>query len=232
MKKISISIIFIIISSFLTSNVLPEAGIGGLIDGVNLKNSPVLFLSEFIIISMILFNNLGKCEKYLYGFGKYQLLRHKDRQLLMIGIYAKTLAYICFLTLSRIFVYIVLLILRDEKSDISVSNTINYAVMCILTFILLSLIQHYIELNYSSSVGLVITMIYYLFSISFGGILAEKEVYFPIVLLLPNYYMKNRSEAIIRGMGINEWLLYFILILSIFSLIALCRRAIKKKDIF
>ncbi len=232
MKKVSISIILIIISCFLTSNVLPEAGTDGLIDGVNLKNSAVLFLSEFIIISMILFNNLGKCEKYLYGFGKYQLLRHKNRQLLMIGIYVKALAYICFLTLSRILVYIVLLILKDEKTDISVSNTINYAVMCILTFTLLSFIQYYIELNYSSLVGLVIIMIYYLFSISFGGILAEKEVYFPIVLLIPNYYMKNRCESLIKGMGINEWLLCFILILSIFSLIALCQKSIKKKDIF
>lgn len=232
MKKISISIIFITISNFLTSDVLPEAGIGGLINGVTQKNSAVLFLSEFIIISMILFNNLGKCEKYLYGFGKYQLLRYKNRQLLMIGIYAKTLAYICFLTLSRIFVYIVLLILKDEKTDISVSNTMNYAVMCILTFALLSFIQYYIELNYSSLVGLIVTMIYYLFSILFGGILTEKEVYYPIILLIPNYYMKNRYESIIKGIGINEWLLYFILILSIFSLIALCQKAIKKKDIF
>jgi hypothetical protein len=75
-------------------------------------------------------------------------------------------------------------------------------------------------------------MIYYLFTISIGGVLAEKEIYFPIIFLLPNYYMKNRSEVIITEMHINEWLLYLILLLSVTYFIVLCQNTIKKKDIF
>lgn len=232
MKKISISLIVILISDYLIYGALPEAGVGGLFNGVNIRNSPLLFLSEFIIVSMILFNNLGKCENYLKGYGKYLLLRHKRRQLLLLNIFIRTLAYICFVILLRALVYILILKLKNERICFSMSMTINYEVLSVLTFTFLCSVQYYLELKYSALAGITVTMIYYLFTISIGGVLAEKEIYFPIIFLLPNYYMKNRSEVIITEMHINEWLLYLILLLSVTYFIVLCQNTIKKKDIF
>lgn len=221
-----------IVSNILTVNVLSDSGISGLLGGVNKRNSSALFLSEFIMVSLVLFGNLGQCEKHLNGYGKYQLLRHKKRQIMIFGIYNKTVVYICFLTLSRMLIYTIILMIRNDNLHISVKDTLTYMLMYVLILTLLSLIQYYIELKYSSAVGLIITMIYYLFSISLGGILAEKEVYRPIVLLLPNYYMKNRFDVIIKEAGINEWILYLILISGIFSVIIFSCMALKKKDIF
>ena len=77
-----------------------------------------------------------------------------------------------------------------------------------------------------------VTMLYYIFSISISGILAEKNIYLPILFLIPNYYMKNRSRILINETGISEWLLYFILVTEIIALIILSGKVLKKKDIF
>lgn len=232
MRKIYIIIPFLIISAILTSGVLPNTGIDGLIGGITIKNPPALVLSEFIIISLLLFNNMGKCEDHINGYAKYKLLRHKKRQILLNGIYRQTLLFICFLVLSRIIIFIVVLIVKGEIIAFDFKDTVNYILLLILVLSFISLVQFYFEIKYSSPIGLVCAMTYYIFSVLIGGILAKKGRYKPILLLIPNYYMKKRYELLVYEFIKSKWILYIIPILLIITLMLLSGKTIQKKDIF
>ena len=138
----------------------------------------------------------------------------------------------CLLTASRILIYTVVLKVIGDNIVFKFNDTLNYVMLLILALIFLCLIQYLFELKFSSAVGLMVTMLYYIFSISISGILAEKNIYLPILFLIPNYYMKNRSRILINETGISEWLLYFILVTEIIALIILSGKVLKKKDIF
>lgn len=77
LKKMLLYIPIIFLSALFMQNSLPSRGLLGLIEGVNIRNSNMLVASDFLFISLVVFNLFGNCEKYLYGYGKYELLRYK-----------------------------------------------------------------------------------------------------------------------------------------------------------
>lgn len=95
----------IFLSALFMQNSLPSRGLLGLIEGVNIRNSNMLVASDFLFISLVVFNLFGNCEKYLYGYGKYELLRYKKRTLILGKIILKSFLSVCVFCLTRIIIY-------------------------------------------------------------------------------------------------------------------------------
>lgn len=220
------------ISAILAQNSLPGIGLVGLINGVNIKNNILLVSSDFLFIALVIFNLFGKCEKYLYGYGKYQLLRYKKRGAILQKILVKAYLEVCGFCLSRIIIYEFLLLIRKEKTvDFTLINLINYLTLSILTLFFISVIQIFIELKFSSFAGLITVFSYYVISTMLGGFFLEKEKYFPIIFLTTNFTMKLRTDLLSENFA-EVYILYLILTLYIVTVTFACKKTMNHKDIF
>ena len=198
----------------------------------NIRNSNMLVASDFLFISLVVFNLFGNCEKYLYGYGKYELLRYKKRTLILGKIILKSFLSVCVFCLTRIIIYAFLLFIRNEKIiDFTVADISNYIFTSILSLFFISILQILVELKFSSFAGVITAFSYYIVSTILGGYFIEKEQYFPLLFLTTNFSMKNRTDLISADF-VDLYILYLILAFAIIVCIFLCRKIIKQKDIF
>lgn len=232
LKKMLLYIPIIFLSALFMQNSLPNRGLLGLIEGVNIRNSNMLVASDFLFISLVVFNLFGNCEKYLYGYGKYELLRYKKRTLILGKIILKSFLSVCVFCLTRIIIYAFLLFIRNEKIiDFTVADISNYIFTSILSLFFISILQILVELKFSSFAGVITAFLYYIVSTILGGYFIEKEQYFPLLFLTTNFSMKNRTDLISADF-VDLYILYLILAFAIIVCIFLCRKIIKQKDIF
>ena len=232
LKKMLLYIPIIFLSALFMLNSLPSRGLLGLIEGVNIRNSNMLVASDFLFISLVVFNLFGNCEKYLYGYGKYELLRYKKRTLILGKIILKSFLSVCVFCLTRIIIYAFLLFIRNEKIiDFTVADISNYIFTSILSLFFISILQILVELKFSSFAGVITAFLYYIVSTILGGYFIEKEQYFPLLFLTTNFSMKNRTDLISADF-VDLYILYLILAFAIIVCIFLCRKIIKQKDIF
>lgn len=232
MKKLLLYIPMILISAVFMQGPLPQKGLLGLINGVNIKNNMLLFSSDFLFISLVIFNSFGKSERFLYGYGKYQLLRYKKRKIIFKKVITTSFLSICIFVFARIIIYAFLLLIRNEKIiDFTIKNIVNYIVLSILSLFFISILQILIELKFSSFTGLITAFSYYVISTILGGYFLEKEQYYPLALLFTNFTMKIRTDLIIQNF-VGLYILYLILIFAISVCILICKTIIKHKDIF
>lgn len=156
LKKMLLYIPIIFLSALFMQNSLPSRGLLGLIEGVNIRNSNMLVASDFLFISLVVFNLFGNCEKYLYGYGKYELLRYKKRTLILGKIILKSFLSVCVFCLTRIIIYAFLLFIRNEKIiDFTVADISNYIFTSILSLFFISILQILVELKFSSFAGVI-----------------------------------------------------------------------------
>ena len=232
LKKMLLYIPIIFLSALFMQNSLPSRGLLGLIEGVNIRNSNMLVASDFLFISLVVFNLFGNCEKYLYGYGKYELLRYKKRTLILGKIILKSFLSVCVFCLTRIIIYAFLLFIRNEKIiDFTVADISNYIFTSIFSLFFISILQILVELKFSSFAGVITAFSYYIVSTILGGYFIEKEQYFPLLFLTTNFSMKNRTDLISADF-VDLYILYLILAFAIIVCIFLCRKIIKQKDIF
>ena len=230
LKKMLLYIPIIFLSALFMQNSLPSRGLLGLIEGVNIRNSNMLVASDFLFISLVVFNLFGNCEKYLYG--KYELLRYKKRTLILGKIILKSFLSVCVFCLTRIIIYAFLLFIRNEKIiDFTVADISNYIFTSILSLFFISILQILVELKFSSFAGVITAFSYYIVSTILGGYFIEKEQYFPLLFLTTNFSMINRTDLISADF-VDLYILYLILAFAIIVCIFLCRKIIKQKDIF
>lgn len=231
MKKLLLYIPMIFISSIFIQNALSQ-GLLGLIYGINIKNNILLLSSDFLFVSLVIFNLFGKSEKFLYGYGKYLILRYQKRSVVLKKIITTLFVSICIFVLARIIIYAFLLFFCNKKLfDITAKNIINYIALSILSLLFISLLQTIIELKISSFAGLITAFSYYIISIIMGGYFLDKKQYLPIMFLFSNFNMKNRTDLITQNFT-KLYTLYLILCFANIICVFICKRIIKCKDIF
>lgn len=232
MKKLILYAAVLILSTYIMQSVLPGQGIKGLINGVNTKNNMTIMASDFFFMALVSFFQFGKTEKYLCGYGKYQLLRYKSRTSLLIGITIKAFIVTLGMCVVRIIIYVSVLMIKGEKVfDTSSMDILYFFVVCLSVVFILSLVQIYFELQISAVSGVVIVLAYYIASVVLGGVLLENKKTMPVWFLLANYPMKYRGSFINRNYS-NIALMIVVLILMSIIMLCLCKRAINRKDIF
>lgn len=226
------AVALIFISSVISINANQGIGLTALYNGVNVRNNLALCLSDFVIIAITVFNNLGKCEQYLFGYGKYCLVRHKKRDLLLINILFKSIGFCVIIVFLRTIVFLLIAIFSTGLEFINYNSLVNFIFINITTLFHLTCIQIVLELSISSFVGLVSSLFYYIISVFLGGTLISNEIYFPLLFMTPNFYMKTRSDLLCEALGLNLINLYIILYSYILLLTITSKLIIKKKDIF
>lgn len=231
LKKICF-VALVALSAFLTFNAFPGAGMSGLIAGLGPGNAPVLFLSEFSAVSALSFVNMGECERYLSGFGKYCLLRHGKRQMLLPKLYQKLLQNVCLTVFLRTALYAALTWAAPGSVFVEPSDLLSCAVLYALVLLDLSLAQLLAEMNVSAAFGLFVADAYFILSVSAGGVLIEKGHMLPCLLLTPNLYMRARLTLILAQTPLEPWAIYGILLLYLSAAVILCQLSIKRKELF
>lgn len=232
MKTICVGIVLIFMNCVLTQSVNQGAGIGGLVNGVNLKNTPALILAEFILVAFVVFNNQGKCEKYLYGYGKYCLLRHRRRGKILLPVYMKSFVLVCLVVLGRLAMYEGILWKKSEVNHLMTDSMLDYVPLCVLVFFQISVVQYFIELRFSASAGMLTALIYFLLTICMGSIFIEHKQYWVLWFMVPNFYMRSRMDYVFNGSCLRIGTLFLLLFLQILIFILLGVRQMKRKDIF
>lgn len=188
----------LLLSSEMMISALPGQGLRGLIGGVNLKNTPQIFLSDLLIAAMLVFYNQGTCENYLYGYGKYCLLRHKDRKKLIFSIYGKAGAVVFWIIIARITLYSLLLVGKGEWANLATSEVVEYALRYGLVWMLFCCMQFWIEMKFSSVAGVLAVLFYYLYSVC-GKCVDRRRT---ILVLLPfgaEFLYEKQSGLFIRS---------------------------------
>ncbi len=226
------AVALIFISSVISLNANQGVGVSALYNGINLRNSLALCLSDFVIIAITAFNNLGKCERYLFGYGKYCLVRHKKRDLLLINILLKTIGFCVIVVFLRTIIFLSIAKFSTGLEFINYNYLVNFISINITTLFHLSCVQIVLELSISSFVGLVSSLFYYIVSVFIGGTLISNEIYVPLLFMTPNFYMKTRSDLLCEELGLSLVNIYIILYLYILLLTMASKLIIKKKDIF
>lgn len=232
LSKGALLIFVVVISNLLVIDVLPNQGMLGLVNGVTSNNNPILCLADFMIVSSIMFYNFGKTESFLYGYGKYQLLRHKKRKALITIILSKTFLTSLFASLLRATIYYLMIALKGYNSYISKGVLTNFIVLYAITLFLLSCLQVLVEITKSSLAGIICVLSYYVISVFAGGELISQNLCIPTFIMIPNFYMKTRTDTIIESTNTNYFLIYVLLISYAVVAIFMCRKAVLKKDIF
>lgn len=232
MKRSIWFILILFLSSYIMQSALPEKGLLGLINGVDVKNHITLLSSDFFFAALIVFSNFGQTEGFLFGIGKYQLMRYKNRNSLLRKIILKSFIIVGIMCLLRIIIYMLVLMLRNKYVfDLQISDIMIYILFSILSFFILSLIQIYSELCMGSFAAVLICMIYYIITVVTSGIMLENDKEFISMLIITNYPMKNRTE-IMHEEGLSFYTMFFVMVAPILLLGTICKRAINKKDIF
>lgn len=219
-------------SCFLIASAMPRVGMSGLIDGVNSRNTPTLFLAEFAAASALLFGNFGQCDQYIHNFGKYALLRHGRRQVILLRVYRKIFSRAGFLVTSRIAVYSALTWAKLGSVSFEPQELLHYTALYLMVLLHMGLLQLLGELTLSANAGLLFAYAYYILSVIAGGILIEKGAFLFCLFLTPNFYMRNRAAPILEWLNLNSSTLYLLLTLYLSALVLLCQIFINRKDIF
>ena len=123
MKRSIWFILILFLSSYIMQSALPEKGLLGLINGVDVKNHITLLSSDFFFAALIVFSNFGQTEGFLFGIGKYQLMRYKNRNSLLRKIILKSFIIVGIMCLLRIIIYMLVLMLRNKYVfDLQISD--------------------------------------------------------------------------------------------------------------
>lgn len=232
MKKTLGLIIILFLSSYIMQSALPAKGLSGLVGGVDIKNNITLLSSDFSFAAMIILQNFGRTEGFLFGIGKYQLIRYKSRNALLLKIIINAFAITGFLCFLRIVIYALILTLKGRcVFDLPCRDIMLYLLFGVCSFFIISLMQISLELSTGSFAGVVICMSYYIITVVISGVLLENGKTFITTLLITNYPMRFRTK-IMYDAGIHIYSMLLTIAAVVFLLAALCKKSINRKDIF
>lgn len=222
------ALLMAIVYCVLINNFYHEPDLTYLYRGVNPENNIMLLAAHFLSFAAISFYIFGDAEKYINGYGKYVLVRSKKRMRILDNIYIKSFLLVLMFELIKILLYSI--ISGAEKTTFN-----SFAIMLVLsvlTNIFLISLQIFLELLFDSKSALTSVMMYFILSCALGGVLIKKSIYLPLIFLIPNYAMNQRTEYFINNLNLNYILMIIILIILIIGFVIAGKAVLKRKDIF
>ncbi|MFD2616033.1 DUF2705 family protein [Terrilactibacillus laevilacticus] len=158
----------------------------------------LLLATWYLFFASISFSFIGYMRSYLVGHGIYVLIREKRK----IKIPLKRFCHIFFFITLYCFIQVMVSIIFGYFSDmnqksvhINLTMFITSFLLYIMTLFVLICFQITLELWLSEPVALLVTNIYILGSIIFGGIiLQEGKGYSLLYLLISNFSMIKRTD--------------------------------------
>lgn len=222
------ALLMAIVYCVLINNFYHEPDLTYLYRGVDSENNIMLLAAHFLSFAVIAFYIFGDAEKYLNGYGKYVLVRSKKRMHILDKIYIKAFLFVIIFEVIKILLYSII--------SGAVKTTFNsFAIMLVLsvlTNIFLISLQIFLELLFDSKSALTSIMMYFILSCALGGVLIKKNIYLPLIFLIPNYAMNQRTKYFINNLNLNHISIIMILIISITGFVIAGKAVLKRKDIF
>lgn len=235
MKKYK-DIIFLLafcIISYMQVKVSFDSDLINIYDGVVFNANISYYMNWFFIFACYSLYMYEEFYTYIREYGVLLVTREKSRDKLLLRLLLRLAGRIMKLECIRIITFICFdFILKGNVSMKNAFDFIKMLVLTVLVFTIILFVQMMIEVYYSANTAVIISMAYFLVSMSVSDIIAKSEV-IPSkinVIFLPNLLMKVRIDTITKNPGMHFVLIGFqVLILMVMMVII--KQKFRKKDI-
>ena len=235
MKKYK-DIIFLLafcIISYMQVKVSFDSDLINIYDGVVFKANISYYMNWFFIFACYSLYMYEEFYTYIREYGVLLVTREKSRDKLLLRLLLRLAGRIMKLECIRIITFICFdFILKGNVSMKNAFDFIKMLVLTVLVFTIILFVQMMIEVYYSANTAVIISMAYFLVSMSVSDIIAKSEV-IPSkinVIFLPNLLMKVRIDTIIKNPGMHFVLIGF-LVLILMVMMVIIKQKFRKKDI-
>lgn len=202
-------------------------------EGITIDGKLYLFLLNYFLFTIYSFFIFETNQKYISGYGLFQLVRYQSREYLFRLLVVKLIKIVFGIECLKIFCYFLLSVIHNKVLSI---DHLNQFVLFFISNIFLMLVflvfQMLIEVKYSSRISLLLTQIMYILTLFSSDLLFK---YFPKsilnYLLLDNYAMRQHYVLLKSTTSIKISAMTLIVILLMCILYTLGKHIFEKKDV-
>ncbi|MCO7128260.1 hypothetical protein NIE88_21255 [Sporolactobacillus shoreicorticis] len=228
-KQLVITFLMLIVYCYLT----PKNGsITTLYGGIPVGGNLYFFLLNYFLFAIFSFFIFESTQKYINGYGIFQLVRHQSRKKIFQLLFSELIKYILIIESLKIFCYLLLNFIQRKQLPMYHLDVLVLFFGTIFCMIVFLLIQMLLEAKYSSKISLLYTQVIYIL-ILFGSDICLK--YFPNsvinYLFLNNYMMMRHYTLLNTSFLVNTLIVTLLFVLLTSTLYLTGKHIFEEKDI-